>query len=244
MLSSFYLDIAGSCEGRTDVGDGVAFLKSVCALYELASVSYICLNLRHGKREDCYVHSNFSNRKIRQRTSGQQIDLEKLERLGLTAPSDVDWRQAERLSIELDLRGAEAGFQAGTLQGLSFLLDPMTDETAVFAICLKCDAAAWSERRDHVASELRVLAEYFHSHMLRLNGYDANERLLISARELDCLKCTAEGKTALEASQLLGISERTVRFHLNSAREKMKCSNTTEAVARAVGMRMITLSRR
>lgn len=244
MLSSFYLDMAGSCEGRADVGDGVAFLKSVCALYDLASVSYVCLNLRHGKREGCYVHSNFSNRKIRQRTSGQTLNLEKLERLGLITPIAIDWRQAERLSIELDLRGVETGYTSGTLQGLSFMLDPMTDETALFAMCLKCDAKTWNERREHLADELRILAEYFHSHMLRLNGYDTNERLLVSARELDCLKCTAEGKTALEASRLLGISERTVRFHLNSAREKMKCSNTTEAVARAVGMRMITLSRR
>jgi DNA-binding CsgD family transcriptional regulator len=244
MLSSFYLDTAGSGVERTDLSEGVAFLKSVSVLYELASASYACLNLRHGKREGCYIHNNFSNRKIRQRTSGQPLSLKKLERLGLTASAIVDWRQAERLSIELDLRGAEAGYQSGTLQGLSFLLDPLTDETAVFALSLKCDARTWSERRDHLADELRILAEYFHSHMLRLNGYDTNERLLISARELDCLKCTAEGKTALEASKLLGISERTVRFHLNSAREKMKCANTTEAVARAVGMRMITLSRR
>jgi DNA-binding CsgD family transcriptional regulator len=244
MLSSFYLDTAGSCAERTDRSEGVAFLKSVAALYELASASYVCLNLRHGKREGCYLHNSFSNRKIRQRTSEKPLGLEKFERLGLTAAAIVDWRQAERRSIELDLRGVETGYQSGTLQGLSFLLDPLTDETAVFALSLKCDPKTWSERRDHLADELRILAEYFHSHMLRLNGYDTNERLLISARELDCLKCTAEGKTALEASKLLGISERTVRFHLNSAREKMNCSNTTEAVARAVGMRMITLSRR
>ena len=39
----------------------------------------------------------------------------------------------------------------------------------------------------------------------------------MSARELDCLKWTAAGKTAWEASVILGISEQTVRFHLNTA---------------------------
>ena len=85
MLSSFYLDTAGSCAERTDRSEGVAFLKSVAALYELASASYVCLNLRHGKREGCYLHSNFSNRKIRQRTSGQPLGLVCLQRVGRVA---------------------------------------------------------------------------------------------------------------------------------------------------------------
>jgi DNA-binding CsgD family transcriptional regulator len=61
----------------------------------------------------------------------------------------------------------------------------------------------------------------------------------VSARELDCLKWTAAGKTALEASIILGISERTVRFHLNAAREKLGCVTTTQAVAKAIVNQLI-----
>ena len=81
--------------------------------------------------------------------------------------------------------------------------------------------------------ECRILANYFHGHVLRMNGYDTDQDILVSARELDCLKWTAAGKTALEASIILGISERTVRFHLNAAREKLDCVTTTQAVAKA-----------
>jgi DNA-binding CsgD family transcriptional regulator len=42
------------------------------------------------------------------------------------------------------------------------------------------------------------------------------------------------GKTAWEASVILGISERTVRSHLNAAREKLDCTTTAQAVAKAV----------
>ena len=62
-----------------------------------------------------------------------------------------------------------------------------------------------------------MLANYFHSHVLRINGHNSEHGILMSARELDCLKWTAAGKTAWEASVILGISERTVRFHLNTA---------------------------
>jgi DNA-binding CsgD family transcriptional regulator len=75
---------------------------------------------------------------------------------------------------------------------------------------------------------------------MRIYGHDASKEMLISARELDCLKWMAAGKTAWEASVILGISERTVRFHLNAAREKLNCLTTTQAVAKAVSQQLIS----
>ena len=62
---------------------------------------------------------------------------------------------------------------------------------------------------------------------------------LLSAAE--AAKWIAEGKTAWEAGVILGISERTVRFHLNAAREKLDCLTTTQAVAKAVAQQLIAL---
>ena len=90
--------------------------------------------------------------------------------------------------------------------------------------------------------DLRVLMNYFHGQLLRINGVDADNEILMSARELDCLSWTAAGKTAWEASVILGISERTVRFHLNVAREKLKCTTTTQAVAKAISHQLIDIS--
>jgi hypothetical protein len=78
---------------------GVAFLKSVSALYEPASVSYVCLNLRHSKRADRYIHSLFSNRNIRQRTGDRRPGLEEHERYGLTGLAWHDWRGNARSAI-------------------------------------------------------------------------------------------------------------------------------------------------
>ena len=92
---------------------------------------------------------------------------------------------------------------------------------------------------DSLLRQLRVLGSYFHEHILRLHGHHSERQILLSARELDCLKWTAEGKTAWEASVILGITERTVRFHLNAAREKLQCTTTAQAVAKAVKDNMI-----
>jgi DNA-binding CsgD family transcriptional regulator len=42
------------------------------------------------------------------------------------------------------------------------------------------------------------------------------------------------GKTAWETSVVLGISERTVRFHRNAAGEKLDCATTILAVTKAI----------
>jgi DNA-binding CsgD family transcriptional regulator len=97
----------------------------------------------------------------------------------------------------------------------------------------------WQAQKELLLREFQVLGNYFHQHILRIYGHDAAKDMLISARELDCLKWIAAGKTAWEASVILGISERTVRFHLNGAREKLNCMTTTQAVAKAVSQQLI-----
>jgi DNA-binding NarL/FixJ family response regulator len=56
----------------------------------------------------------------------------------------------------------------------------------------------------------------------------------LSPRELQVLSLAAEGLTNKEIAYRLGISERTVQFHLNSVFNKTGASSRTEAVALAL----------
>lgn len=60
---------------------------------------------------------------------------------------------------------------------------------------------------------------------------EANAKL--SAREIEVLRWTAEGKTSSEVAQLINISERTVNFHISNAIVKLGASNKTSAAIRA-----------
>lgn len=64
----------------------------------------------------------------------------------------------------------------------------------------------------------------------------------LTQRERECLLWTAEGKTTWETSQILGVSERTVVFHLQNASTKLNVVNRQQAVARAVSFGLITPS--
>jgi len=62
----------------------------------------------------------------------------------------------------------------------------------------------------------------------------------LTDREKECLLWAAEGKTTWETSQILGISERTVIFHVQNASGKLNVVNRSQAVARAVSNGIIT----
>jgi len=197
---------------------GVAFLNAAKELYGLAEVAYACTNIPILKGTRPYSHCVYTAAFMGQWVSPQPI----------FAGGDV----------------AAAGNGAGQaanheVSGSIVLKLPRhLGEVAFFGLTPSGSSPA---NGDALQRQLRVLGSYFHEHILRLHGHESGQQILLSARELDCLKWTAEGKTAWEASVILGITERTVRFHLNAAREKLQCTTTAQAVAKAVKDNMIDL---
>lgn len=80
--------------------------------------------------------------------------------------------------------------------------------------------------------QTRLDAEPSHSHTL-------NNACHLSPRELTVLLWMKEGKTNWEIAQILGLSERTVRFHVGGIFEKLDVTSRTQAVARALGAGLI-----
>ncbi len=56
----------------------------------------------------------------------------------------------------------------------------------------------------------------------------------LTAREKECLRWAAEGKTSWEMSVILSISERTACFHLDNAKKKLNSVTRTGAVSKAL----------
>lgn len=61
----------------------------------------------------------------------------------------------------------------------------------------------------------------------------------LTKRELSVLRWMKEGKTNWEIARILGLSERTIRFHIGSIFEKLDVNTRTQAVARALGAGLI-----
>jgi DNA-binding CsgD family transcriptional regulator len=214
MIDALHIYVVSHCSLVAERAEGAAFLRAAKDLYSLVSVKYLCINLSAPGRSRYFTHCIYSDTSVQQFRSSDAIHYQQKDvppSSSARRPPDHDSTYA---TVALNKRRGEAAYFA------------ITSSTSL-------DGAGVMLRECH------ILANYFHGHVLRMNGHDTQQELLISAKELDCLKWTAAGKTALEASIILGISERTVRFHLNAAREKLDCVTTTQAVAKAIAHHLI-----
>ena len=92
-----------------------------------------------------------------------------------------------------------------------------------------------------LVADLQLFAVHAQDSAMRLLLPAAHqpERPSLTPRELETLRWTMEGKTAWEAGVLLGISERTVVFHVNNAMHKLGCINKQQAVLKALRLGLI-----
>lgn len=76
-----------------------------------------------------------------------------------------------------------------------------------------------------------------HLHALALRAFPNKpagpQTALLSRREVEVLKLSADGKTAFEISRILSLSERTINFHVHRAIEKLGVNNKIAAVIAA-----------
>ncbi len=61
----------------------------------------------------------------------------------------------------------------------------------------------------------------------------------LNDREIEALTWVARGKTSVEIAQILGLSKRTVDFHIDNARTKLGAATRTEAVVKAASGHLI-----
>ncbi|MCX7316466.1 MAG: LuxR family transcriptional regulator [Hyphomicrobiales bacterium] len=123
-----------------------------------------------------------------------------------------------KTGISVPLRSPDGSFGL-----VSFTADQQTDD--------------WGPYSATMAS-LTLLAMHCHARahqLLRSQDID----LGLSAREIECISWSSAGKSIAETARLMGITERTVRFHRENIRVKLGTQTTMESVSKAVLLGLI-----
>jgi DNA-binding NarL/FixJ family response regulator len=90
--------------------------------------------------------------------------------------------------------------------------------------------------------DFEVLDTILRVRLARVMRSPASRReIMLSDREAEALTWSARGKTSDEIAQIIGLSRRTVDFHLDNARSKLGVATRIEAVANAVAAKLIVL---
>jgi LuxR family transcriptional regulator, quorum-sensing system regulator SolR len=88
---------------------------------------------------------------------------------------------------------------------------------------------------DELSLRMNWLSQLTHEGMTRLlvPKLIPETAVVLSAREVEILRWTADGKTSAEVSEIIYLTERTVNFHVNNALIKLGASNKTAAAIKA-----------
>jgi len=212
--------------------DGAAFLKLARELYPVQSVAYIAFNIPIKRSAQAYLHCTYTDEWAKHCASEIQVPLTGSSLDGIL-DAGIDWgdHPTESMCATERTKGLALGIRIPCSRG----------EAAAMVVTAGGGAQSPADFQSSTGAEFQAIGAHFHRQLMKLFATDTRDETAITTRELECLKWMALGKTAWEASVILGISERTVRFHLNSAREKLCCMNTTQAVARAVSDQLIVV---
>lgn len=130
----------------------------------------------------------------------------------------------------------------GLAAGVSFPVHGREGEYAIFSLATRDQHDAARPRIMESMPFVQLLAGYIHEAARRV--FERGELMLarpeLTSREKECLLWVAEGKSSWDTGMILGISERTVLFHLHNAAGKLNVSTRSQAVARAVAQGYIT----
>jgi DNA-binding CsgD family transcriptional regulator len=88
--------------------------------------------------------------------------------------------------------------------------------------------------------QLHMICNHVFDRLYQISRGDQKAGEDLTQREIDCLNWTAAGKTSVEISDILTLSEHTVNHYLNRATKKLDTVNRTQAVAKALRMGIIS----
>ena len=91
-------------------------------------------------------------------------------------------------------------------------------------------------------STLQVLAHAAFDKFVELrDGTSVPSASSLTVRETQCLRLIATGNEDAQVAQMLGISPRTVRFHVDSAKTKLGVTSRVQAIAKALRDHLIAV---
>lgn len=121
---------------------------------------------------------------------------------------------------------------------------PIRDERnrrAIFTVNTDMGIKEWRMFiRSHI-SDITYLGHLFHTRFAANHQGTGAQQKSLSEREQACLEWAARGKTSAETAMIMGVSIRTVDFHLSNGIRKLLAANKTQAVAIAVSEDLIRL---
>lgn len=225
-------------EAQLEGGEGYfARLLSQAGVHR---ASYIAVNLPKVSERHYFLNTTFPDSWAQHYAAQGYLAVDPAMQRAFTSLLPFDWAEFKTLTPrQSKLFGEAREFGVGE-HGLSIPLRSSGGEIAVMSVTADMSQRNWQQFKREKLGEVRLLASLFSVDVMKaLRGTGVPAEVVLTMREVECLRWCAEGKTFEEIAGILGISPRTVRYHLDSARRKLDCLNIVQTVVTALQRRLI-----
>jgi len=145
-----------------------------------------------------------------------------------------DLVREQRLTEAQNMIFREGG-EAGLISGGTVPIHGPGAAKATFSIASRMDDSAFAGLFTQRRHEIHLIATYVHEKVMGLGLHSGLQGAIrLTPRELEILTWSAKGKSRWEIGVILGISDDTVKTHLENTRRKLHAANTTHAIAIAL----------
>ncbi|MFM5699607.1 LuxR family transcriptional regulator [Aeromonas veronii] len=169
-------------------------------------------------------------------TENNMLACDPVIRLARKQTLPIYWnRLDERASFlqegTMDVMGLAAEF--GLRNGISFPLHGAAGENGILSFITSERAS--SDLLLESSPILSWMSNYIFEAAIRVVRLrDSDQQAALTDRETECLFWASEGKTSGEIACILGITERTVNYHLNQVTRKTGSMNRYQAIAKGI----------
>lgn len=213
-------------------------LKDTLERYGLKSLAFMGFNISSiGKKEpDIFV--TYSKEWVEHYKSRSYLEVDPVIHQGQKSILPVDWSTFDRSEKKVQALFNESREAGLGNQGLSIPVRGRNGDFSLFSLTCEATSMDWVELKRAYIRDFQTLAVYFHQSVIRASTNRQTDPNL-TPREKECIYWIACGKTAEEAAIIMGISRRTVRFHIENILFKLNATNMTHAVAKAICFQII-----
>jgi DNA-binding CsgD family transcriptional regulator len=183
------------------------------------------------------VNISFPEGWLREYGEKNYLQMDELVRENFTSFGVQNW-PIKRKELHRKKEITSLGFDFGMRDCYTYGQRPAFKERFGSMFCFTGSSMEY-EKRD--TAILRLVGPHLHQALSRV--YDKvrsqNENILLSTREKEVLEWLKQGKSSWDMSVILGISERTVNFHVHNIMRKLNATNRPQIIAVAAGLGLI-----
>jgi DNA-binding CsgD family transcriptional regulator len=213
-------------------------LHAIARSYGFSQVAYLGLHLPQLTREGPFVYVTYPESWVEHYKELDFVTTDPVVTATANALLPVNWDSLDvRHPKARQMFGEAREFGIGA-RGLTMTIRGAHGERALLSLTSDLPAAEWQDFCRQNVGDFQILAYHIHKMVLSAHGISPAAPHL-SAREFEVLKWISSGKTISDSADILGLSDRTVKFYLENVRHKLNCLNTTHAVARAISLGLI-----